>query len=221
LLVFLWKFLPETLKNKDRHIFSLKKILENSVVLFKNKVFLRNSLISSFIYASLWGFIATAPFVFNSLGVQQVDFGLYTLLVVIFYMAGAAFNSYCINHFSSKFLIWAGLLGTLLGGITLLFITLYAKVSPLMLVGVVGLYTFSMSFVFPNVTSNALDAVDSSLGMASSMLSGLEMFMAALAIYFMGNAQNTNFLNVSFGFIFSSIICIVIFKTLHPRFIKI
>ena len=223
LICILWKFLPETLGVKERHSFSLKKIAQRSLVVARNKIFLSNALISGFIFASLWSFIVTAPFVFSLMGAHQIDFGLYTLLVVSFYGVGAIINRYSLNHLTSKTLTFVGLLGTLLGGVILFWISQYPEQNLMTILEVVGIYTFSMSFVFSNVASMAIDSVDSSLGIASSMMSGVEMIMAATAIFFLGSHNSTDFSHVALGFIFSSIMSIIVFQmtSIYQRNIKV
>ncbi len=214
LIFFLWKFLPETLETQQRHPFSLNKIAQRAGEVLRNKIFLSNALISGFIFASLWSFIATAPFVFDLMGVHQIHFGLYTLLVVSFYGVGAVINRYSLNYVTSGTLTFVGLLGTLLGGIILFWVSQSPHQSLTVILGVVGIYTFFMSFVFSNVASMAIDSVESSLGIASSMMSGIEMIMAAITICLVGTHKSTDFSYVALGFIFSSIMSIIVFKIL-------
>ncbi len=214
LLICLIKFLPETLQKSKRHPFSCSLIKVKIVVILKNKVFLNNALISGLVFSGLWSFIATAPFVFNSMNVDQISFGLYNLLSVASYGLGSLLNHYFHNRYTYFSLMRFGIVGTFISGSLLLFATLSVCKTPLILVAVMGMYSFSMAFIFANATSNALHAIKSkaATGTASSIISFIEMVMAIIMISGVGAEKNTNFYYVSIGFIVSSILCVFLLK---------
>lgn len=174
-LVF--KFLEETLKEKERKIFSLNSLLKDCRAVLQNKIFLGYSVIHSTTSAAWWAYIITFPFVFDKLGIEVIHYGYYTLIGTIGFGIGMIVNQFLLRRFSCTSVLLIGVLWFLIASLVFALIYLWIDQSALAFsLGFSGVMT-AMAIIFPNATENALHSVPRCRGTASAFIVFNEMLM--------------------------------------------
>ncbi len=99
-LLAVWRGLPETLRNADRHAMHPRTMLRNFSRLMHSRVFLGYFLVSCFSFCGLFAFLAGSSFVFVSvMGAGERGFGFLFGAVMLGNVTGATIASRVVRRF--------------------------------------------------------------------------------------------------------------------------
>ncbi|WP_202112711.1 Bcr/CflA family multidrug efflux MFS transporter [Gilliamella sp. Pas-s95] len=174
-------FIPETLAKTKRDKFSLIRILNNFITLFRHKQVLIYMMIGAFSGAGLFSFLSLGPFVYMNLhGVASTNFGYYFAFNIIVMVLMNTLNSRFVKHVGSIKMMRLGLSLQFIMAIGLMIVTFF-NFGFAYLVACVAGYIGCMSTIGGNSMAIILDFYPHIAGTASS-LAGTIRFAVAGAI---------------------------------------
>ena len=129
----------------------------------------------------LFAFIAAAPFVLiDRLGVKPQNYGYYQAIVVGAYFVGNLIANRVVEKIPSEWLLRASLVLMALGGGLLPLLLQMDLETPLALAGAMSFFGLGLAFIFVTAPVRALAAAGTGVGLASALLSAVQMGGAAL-----------------------------------------
>jgi DHA1 family bicyclomycin/chloramphenicol resistance-like MFS transporter len=181
MLVWSWKGLPESLPKSQRQPLHLKTILANYLTALKHPYFLLGTLAFGFLFAGLALYIATAAnFVMNILKLPETAFAWLFLPLISGMMIGSALNSKFAGKVAPARLLQIGFIVMAIGMVLNIgYNSLYAATVPWAVIPVF-FYSFGMSLVMPAMMLKTLGYLPQMKGLASSLMSFVQMFLFAL-----------------------------------------
>jgi DHA1 family bicyclomycin/chloramphenicol resistance-like MFS transporter len=210
-----WIFLPESLEPCQRVAFSSKETVLTYLDLMKRPQVFGFALISGITYGGLWAWIAEAPFyMIEILGMDMTVYGYYAAIGPGAYIAGTFFNQKLVTHFGVDGMLKLGLRILLPGSIALLCIALVSPHNLILIYGAVIVYGFGLAPVFANAATKSIDVPPSVRGVASALLSTIEMGCAAISASLMGFFSTSSLIKPALVMFISSILCAVLFMML-------
>jgi DHA1 family bicyclomycin/chloramphenicol resistance-like MFS transporter len=181
MLVWSWKGLPESLPKSQRQPLHLKTIISNYLTALKHPYFLLGTLAFGFLFAGLALYIATAAnFVMNILKLPETAFAWLFLPLISGMMIGSALNSKFAGKVAPARLLQIGFIVMAIGMVLNIgYNSLYAATVPWAVIPVF-FYSFGMSLVMPAMMLKTLGYLPQMKGLASSLMSFVQMFLFAL-----------------------------------------
>ena len=155
--------------------------------LLRSPAFVGHTLTAGFAMATIFVYIATAPFVFiELLGVPPDLYGWYSLIPTFFNLAGAAFASRYTVRLGGERMILFGSVLVFAGSMALVFLAAIGVLSILALVGPMAVVAFGLSNVFPSAAQSAVSVATRQAGAASSLNGFITMLVASVAVVVVG-----------------------------------
>ena len=116
-LLAVWRGLPETLRNANRHAMHPRTMARNFGRLLQSRVFLGYFLVSCFMFCGLFAFLAGSSFVFESvMGAGERGFGFLFGAVMLGNITGATIASRVVRRFGiDRVIYFASALGLAAG----------------------------------------------------------------------------------------------------------
>lgn len=158
-----------------------RAVFRDYMKILKNPWFMKYSIGGSFAYAGLFAYIAGASFIYmDDFGFSQKTFGWTFGLNAGGYILGAQINRLFLRKWSS-----AGVsrrviqFQTVVAVVALLLYTLLPGRSYWVLIGI-WLYLFSLGFITPNTTAQALAPFSRLAGSASALIGAMQMLFGAM-----------------------------------------
>lgn len=181
------RVLPET-KVPDRGALNLRHIGRVYRSLITDRTILRYLIPMGASMAGIFAFIAAGPFILiEMMGVATEAYGLYYGATVIAYIVGSYSVSQLAGRVRAEALVSAGIAINLAGGIGVLLLVLSGGETPLSIVAVLSLTTFSIGLIFGAAPMLLLDAAgDDRRGIASGLLGFFEIGMASIGALAVG-----------------------------------
>ena len=174
--------LPETLPRRERTPLHLGNILRQYVRVGWHAPFLLQSMAGGLIFCGIMIFVSAAPdFVINVLHLPATAFGWLFLPIIVGMTIGSVLAARLAGRMSPGHLVRVALAiqGTAAAG-EVLYMRLAAVPAVPWAVAPVFVYSFGVALASPVMTLRALDLFVEIRGMASSMLSFVQMMMAAV-----------------------------------------
>ncbi|MBT4880854.1 MAG: multidrug effflux MFS transporter [Alphaproteobacteria bacterium] len=176
--------MPESHPPETRHFFKDLSFLKIYHALFASFPFMCYVLVSATIWGGLWVLIAGTPYLIIELfGFTVVGYAYYCAVGVVAYIIGAAVNRFLIPKYGIDALLWFGLMFSVVTGFTSILVAYFTPDSPYILRVTTAFYTFAMAFVFSNAPAKALAVFPRLSGSSSSVMTSVEMAVAALASF--------------------------------------
>ncbi|NML60106.1 multidrug effflux MFS transporter [Massilia sp. RP-1-19] len=181
LIALVYRMLPESLPKEQRHAFHGVAIAKNYLKVLKNPQFLLLSLSVGMAFGGLSLYIGSAAnFVLEILHLPETAFGWLFVPLISGMVIGSAWGGKKAGKIDPARLVWLGfgvmaLAGVLNVGYNSLFVAdIPWAVLPLMI------YTFGLAVAMPAIQVGALGLFPANRGLASSMLSFIQMMAFAL-----------------------------------------
>jgi DHA1 family bicyclomycin/chloramphenicol resistance-like MFS transporter len=185
LLLFLW--MPETLREENRTAFSLKVMGQGYKGVFQNPRFLKMASIPSLMIGGLWGVLSGIPVLFTGyLNVSVQDYGYYGFSGVALYVLGTLVNSKLVHRVCLRTLLLVGLSLCMTSALLLGVFSYGSLTSPLIIQGLIFPFSFGLAFILPNGTALALGEVQEGVGTSAAFLGSLEMALGAVGVFLVG-----------------------------------
>ncbi|MGQ9371040.1 multidrug effflux MFS transporter [Azospirillum sp. A39] len=180
--------------------------------LVTRSVFLGYALVTAFVTAVFFCFLAGAPFVMvERLGRSPEEYGLYFILLSAGYMAGNLAVSRLSGRLGGETLVLAGLVCTLAGPLALLAMVLAEALSPLALFVPAMIMCFGNGLALPPSMTAAI-GVDARLaGTASGLLGFLQMGAGAVASTLVGAVKASDPMVMAVGMVASGVVAFAAF----------
>lgn len=191
--------MPETLQKESRRRWSLADVMVDYRQVILNPAFVGYSLISGLVYAGLWAYLATVPYVFESLGVSVKQFGYYQALLVGAYAAGAYFNSRVVERWGVGYLLARALALTLIGALLFLSIVWLQPTSTHAICLSLLPFCFGMGCVFANAATCAMQIFPKIKGAASAVLCSIESLVPVIVVALLGLFHDGTMVPAAFG----------------------
>ncbi len=186
LTIVCWKFLPETLLDKNKVSFNFKKIIKDYHSLLTNNTLVLFSLISSLCFSTLIVYYTISPFIIISqLKFSPIDFGWFALLITGSNFLGRFLNAFLLKYYIPIILIIFGLSIITISSFTMLFLalikvdTIYSMIFPTIIIST------GTSLVFGNVLANALSPFTVRAGMAGAIYGSIQILGGFFFTYFL------------------------------------
>jgi DHA1 family bicyclomycin/chloramphenicol resistance-like MFS transporter len=185
--VLVWRFLPETLDQRDHEAVRPGPLARGYLNLFSDRRFMAYVLISGATLAGLFAFITEGPFVYiERMGVATQDYGYYyAALVLTYFLASLAVNRLAKRHSADR-LLALGLAIGVLGGTLALGLTSAGLADPIGLTLAASIVTGGMGFVFATAPVKALALHATGRGRAAAVFGAVEMGGGALGALAVG-----------------------------------
>ena len=181
LIALVYRMLPESLPKEQRHAFHGVAIAKNYLKVLKNPQFLLLSLSVGMAFGGLSLYIGSAAnFVLEILHLPETSFGWLFVPLISGMVLGSAWGGRKADKIRPARMVWLGfgvmaLAGVLNVGYNSLFVAdIPWAVLPLMI------YTFGLAVAMPAIQVGALALFPANRGLASSMLSFIQMMAFAL-----------------------------------------
>ncbi len=181
LIALVYRMLPESLPKEQRHAFHGVAIAKNYLKVLKNPQFLLLSLSVGLSFGGLSLYIGSAAnFVMEILHLPETAFGWLFVPLISGMVIGSAWGGKKADKINAARMVWIGfgvmaLAGVLNVGYNTLFVAdIPWAVLPLMV------YTFGLAVAMPAIQVGALALFPANRGLASSMLSFIQMMSFAL-----------------------------------------
>ncbi len=178
--LLIWRYLSET-TTPDRAALHPRRLLLGYLGLLLKPDYMIYVVLLALSLGGLFAFVAGAPFVLiDRLGVRPQDYGYYQALVVGFYFIGNLIASRIIERVPSEWLLRSSLFLMAAGGGLLPLLLLADLETPLALAGAMSLFALGLAFIFVTAPVRAMAAAGTGGGLASALLSAIEMGGGAL-----------------------------------------
>ena len=187
ILILIKQWLPEKVQEEARGPFHVKKIVHAYVALFANRRFVLFAFAGAIGAGSIFTFVSGAPPTFLSYyGASESQFGWIFGLVASGIISASQVNNLVIKKFTSMQILRVALLAQFL---ICLFLTVGAKFGWLQLetnILLLFLILACQGFIFPNLTSLALQPFHQGAGAASAMMGAIQMAWGAICAALLG-----------------------------------
>ncbi len=178
--LLIWRYLSET-TTPDRQALQPRRLFYGYLGLLMKPDYMIYVVLLALSLGGLFAFIAAAPFILiDRLGVRPQDYGYYQALVVGAYFIGNVIANRIADKVPSEWLLRSSLLFMALGGALLPALLLLELETPLMLAGAMSFFTLGLALIFVTAPVRALAAAGTGVGLASALLSAIEMGGGAL-----------------------------------------
>lgn len=187
ILILIKQWLPEKVQEEARGPFHVKKIVHAYVALFANRRFVLFAFVGAIGAGSIFTFVSGAPPTFLSYyGASESQFGWIFGLVASGIISASQVNNLVIKKFTSMQILRMALLAQFL---ICLFLSVGAKFGWLQLetnILLLFLILACQGFIFPNLTSLALQPFHQGAGAASAMMGAIQMAWGAICAALLG-----------------------------------
>lgn len=211
-------YLPET--NKYRDYNSSEKaitIITNYYILSKELIYWRYTLVGSFVFAGMFAFMTTAPFVvINLLGYNAVVYGWASFTAIIGYMMGSFVLSRLAGKQSIEKLIAIGSLIIAIFSLVLFVLALLGEFSLVSLFFPLTGMAFGMAMMFPSTMAGAISIYPRIAGAGAALYGFVQMLIAALIVWLVSKLSNDTHLPLIWVVSFS-MLASCIFAFLGPK----
>lgn len=178
--LLIWRFLSETV-TPDREALHPRRLILGYIGLLRKSEFMVYVILLSFSLAGLFAFVAGAPFVLiDRLGVRPQDYGYYQAMVVGAYFLGNLIASRLFDRIPAEWILRSSLVFMALGGGLLPLLLMLGIETPFALAGAMSFYGLGLAFIFVTAPVRAMACAGTGGGMASALLSSVEMGGGAL-----------------------------------------
>lgn len=187
ILLLIKQWLPEKVQDENRGPFHVKKIVHAYVALFSNRRFVLFTFAGAIGAGSIFTFVSGAPPTFlQYYGASESQFGWIFGLVASGIISASQANNLVIKKFTSMQILRVALLVQLL---ICLLLSIGAKFGWLQLetnILLLFLVLACQGFIFPNLTSLALQPFHQGAGAASAMMGAIQMAWGAICAALLG-----------------------------------
>ena len=208
----LYKFMPETRIIEDQLTkIKTSKIINNYIILFKNRYFITMSLLSALIYVYTIGFYNMLPFVLHHINISVVVNGYISGL----YACGLAIGAFCLHKYlykcsSNKLFSKLTILYIIFLATTFIYLKLINSPSVLMIALFGVIMGFMCGIIAPLTLSMSMGVFTKNKGIASSVQSFIKMFFTGVGLILFSYINLDSVIQiVTIFFIFSIIIFII------------
>ena len=178
--LLIWRYLSETTV-PDREALRPRRLFYGYLGLLLKPDFMIYVVLLALSLGGLFAFVAGAPFVLiDRLGVRPQDYGYYQALVVGAYFVGNLIAARISDKVPSEWLLRTSLVFMALGGGMLPLLLVLDLETPLALAGAMSFFGLGLAFIFVTAPVRALTVAGTGGGMASALLSAIEMGGGAL-----------------------------------------
>jgi MFS transporter, DHA1 family, multidrug resistance protein len=184
-----WRFLPETAgAGRDEGGAEATSFRGGLREVLRHRVSLRHALTTCFVYAGMFAYVGSSPFVLmDGFGVAEQNFGYFFALTAAALLVSATLNRSLLKRHTSSLLILRGGVFVIFAAGAALALSAWFGVGGLagVLVPMMG-YMFGQGLVMPNATAAAMAPHGQSAGIVSSVMGALQTAGGALAGYLVG-----------------------------------
>jgi DHA1 family bicyclomycin/chloramphenicol resistance-like MFS transporter len=190
---FVWRKLPETLKERAPGPFSLAAILGGYAEIMRNRAVLAYVGMLSLSFAGVFAWISGSSFVLQEIyGLSALAFGLAFGAASGGYLLGATVATRIVIRFGLDRTIGIGTVALALGGLGAVAAVPLGGVSSIPLVAAMALYAAGMGLTQPQSIAGAMMPFPQRAGTASSLVGVSQMVCAAISGIIVGQLLGTS-----------------------------
>ncbi len=173
--------LPETSKKYSE--LSIKKVIVDFKILFSNRRFLLSSLIPSISFAGWISFVSCAPFLYmETYNLSTMCYVLHQGIIVSVFSIISLYSGQIIEFLGKRNCMVYGMIGALLGGISMFIVSITTENSPYLTSMSVMLYSTGAAVSYPVIFSESLEVFPDIRGTASSAIMSVRALICAAFI---------------------------------------
>ena len=155
--------------------------------LMRSRLFIGYTLNAGFAMATIFVYVATAPFVLiELLDIRPDLYGWYTLIPTFFNLAGAFVASRYTVRMGGAMMMLYGSIVVFVGAMTMVAFAVVGYLSVLTVVGPMAVVAFGLANVFPSAAQGSVSVAPRQAGAASSLNGFLTMLIASVAVVIVG-----------------------------------
>ena len=185
--------LPETMHPGTVHRLEPRKILANYGTLARDRTFLGTALVCGFAASGMFGYIASAPFVFiNLYGVSPQHFGWLFGFIAVGIIGASQINGRALHGIPAERVLRAAVAVQFVSGSALLAVTLAQAGGFAGLYVPLYAYVACVGFVYPCGAALAMATHARIAGFASALLGTLQFGIAAISTILLGAIESAS-----------------------------
>lgn len=155
---------------------------DNYLTLLQSKVFLGYALCACLASAGIIGYLAIAPFLFqDTLGLSPIEFGQLTIFIAGAICVSGIINSQMVMRKGVSYMVFIGIVFMVIGGFTMLFLSLIGLQNVLSIMIPVSLFSMGMGFTFINAFAGAFHPFPHMAGTVGALYACMQDLSAALS----------------------------------------
>lgn len=187
---YIWKILPETHQYFDPTATKLKNVIKNYIFLLTNKSFMGYTLCMSFAYSGILAYLTAGPFLLQTVvGLSPIEFGWLAFVVGLSIFVSAVINSRLIFNKGIPFMMFAGIVLMLLGGLLMLIFAFMQWINVFSIMVPVALFCMGAGFTFSNAFAGAFHSLPKIAGTAGALFGCLQIVIASLVSAIMATSH--------------------------------
>lgn len=174
--------LPETLKQRDHNSGNLRHVFKSFVQIIKHPVTFRYMVANCLVYSAMFCYVSMSPFIYMEVyKIPRTYYGLLMAVPVLFLVFGATANKFLLKRHVTETLLQWGINLTVFSGLVMCALVLMQIPHIAVVILPMCMYMFALGIVSPNLTAVAISPYPNHAGVASSLIGGLQTFVAAIA----------------------------------------
>lgn len=173
--------LPETLPAPLRASVGPRELFRHAGALFRDRVFVGLCIVNAMNWAALFSHLAATPFVMEEIfGLRPTQYSLLFVLFAVAYVAGVQVGARVGRRVGVRAIVVTGLMLESAGALGTMALSGLGMLWPLVLTS--SLVLAGISMCMPTITTSMLSAHGRSAGVTASMLGGISLAAAGIAM---------------------------------------
>lgn len=210
-------YFPESLPKKNRHVFSVKKIVTNYIECFSHRNFIIFATCSGLCLGLLFGYMTVGTFLYQHvLGLSPVAYGWLSIFGVCFMPLGASLNSIFMENLSVYQLTMHGAIIVMVGSIFLLVLALLHLLSVAAVLIPTFIVYIGIGFIYPNTFTQAFEDFGHIAGVAGAAFGAIQIFISSLLSAAAAQLPATSPLYLGIFFVAISTALLILLKLNRP-----
>ncbi|MCI5052035.1 MAG: multidrug effflux MFS transporter [Simkaniaceae bacterium] len=190
-VIAIWRWLPETLQEKNLQALRVSHIFKNYITLLKSPIYMAYTLCGCLSFAGILAFFTVSPFLFQkTLGLSAAEYGLLPILLALGLAIGGVINSIFVRKFGRHHLLVCGVVMLFLGGLSMLVLSIW-MLNTWAIMLPMFLYTVGVGTCVGSCNAGALHGFAAIAGFAGSLYGMVQIFGSSLLSFLAANLDQT------------------------------
>jgi Bcr/CflA subfamily drug resistance transporter len=210
-MILLFKWMPESNPKKNRVPFEIKNVFYSYYAIIKNKYFMLSTIILCVIYGGLIAWLTMGPLLITEgYHYSPLVFGAFQALVFGAFIGGNMLVKKAMNVFSINKIIIIGLLLTLLGSFSAVFVSYFYAQNVSLFVIALMIFSFGAALKYGILQRVAVEASNEPMGLRMAIFSSCLGISGVLSSAIASCIYNNSSLNLAYFLVIISIIAFLL-----------